>query len=129
MSGYINMDAASQCRVNTGLVLNIAGARMNLQTATQCGAGACGLNRDIYGRLANPNSLFYGTDSVCANYSVFPSSRVIAIESSLRPAPRCPCPPLSCVADQALGLSFDAASSTYPITYGVDQVAIQANTM
>lgn len=117
MSALQDMKAANECRVNIGRALNVGGSRWNLESSRECGAGACGLNRDIYGRPAGANSLYYGTDRPCANYTPFPATRIIAIESGLRPGPRCPCGPANC-GDQNLA-----------VAYGMDQVAIQANAM
>jgi len=117
--GYVFMDAVNDCRVNIGRALNFGGSRWNLESQRECGAGACGLTHDIYGRPVGANSLYYGTNRPCANYSPFPSSRIMAIESSLRPGPRSLCGPPACVADDA----------NLDVPYGMTGVPMQYNAM
>ena len=96
-SGYQDLKSIDDCRVNIGRALNYGGSRWNLETSQDCGVGACGLTTDIYGRPVNSNTLYYGTNRPCAQYSPFPAARILSIESSLRPRPRVGCcAPVNC---------------------------------
>ena len=78
------LKSALDARVRLDQASRLGSQRQNLGEGMMCPAGAGHIMHDIYGRPATQNTLTVN-DSACSNYTEFPASRRMNIETMERP--------------------------------------------
>jgi hypothetical protein len=79
------LKSANQTRVDTGRSITLYSASRSLGESLMCPAGAQELQNDVYGRPASQQTLPVNLDASCAQGSMYPSYRQIAVENQNRP--------------------------------------------
>ena len=82
---HSTLKSANLVRVDTGRSTTLYSAARSLGESLMCPASAQDLQNDIYGRPATQNTLPVNLDASCAQGTLFPAYRQIAIENQARP--------------------------------------------
>jgi len=82
---HSTLKSANLVRVDVGRSTTLYSAARSLGESLMCPASAQLLQNDIYGRPATQNTLPLNLDASCAQGSLFPATRQIAIENQVRP--------------------------------------------
>lgn len=85
MSHTQSLKSANLVRVDTGRSTTLYSAARQLGESLMCPASAQDLQNDVYGRPASQNTLPVNLDASCAQGTLYPAYRQIAIENSNRP--------------------------------------------
>jgi hypothetical protein len=85
MSHIQTLKSANLVRVDAGRSTSLYSASRQLGESAMCPAGAQELQNDIYGRPASQQTLPVNLDASCAQGTLFPAYRQIAIENQNRP--------------------------------------------
>jgi hypothetical protein len=82
---HSTLKSANLVRVDTGRSTTLYSAARSLGESLMCPASAQELSNDIYGRPATQNTLPVNLDASCAQGTLFPAFRQIAVENQARP--------------------------------------------
>lgn len=85
MSSVQTLKSANLVRVDTARSARLYSASRTLGEPLMCPASAHELQHDIYGRPASQQTLAVNKDAACAQGTMFPAYRQIAIENQNRP--------------------------------------------
>lgn len=80
-----SLKSANLVRVDVGRSTTLYSAARSLGESLMCPAAAQDLQNDIYGRPATQNTLPVNLDASCAQGTLYPAYRQIAIENQNRP--------------------------------------------
>jgi len=79
------LKSASLVRVDTGRSTTLYSSSRSLGESLMCPASAQELQNDVYGRPASQQTLPVNLDASCAQGTMYPAHRMIAIENQNRP--------------------------------------------
>lgn len=79
------LKSSNSTRVDTGRSVTLYSAARSLGESLMCPASAQDLQNDIYGRPASQQTLPVNLDASCAQGSMYPAYRQIAVENQNRP--------------------------------------------
>lgn len=85
MSSVQTLKSANLVRVDTGRSAKLYSASRTLGESLMCPASAHELQHDIYGRPVSQQTLAVNKDASCAQGTMYPAYRQIAIENQNRP--------------------------------------------
>lgn len=85
MSAVQSLKSANLVRVDVGRSTTLYSAARSLGESLMCPAAAQDLQNDVYGRPASQNTLPVNLDASCAQGTLYPAYRQIAIENQNRP--------------------------------------------
>ena len=79
------LKSSNLVRVDAGRATTLYSASRSLGESLMCPASAQELSNDIYGRPASQQTLPVNLDASCAQGTMYPSYRMIAVENQARP--------------------------------------------
>jgi hypothetical protein len=85
MSNLQSLKSSQVARTDVGRSITLYSASRSLGEALMCPASAQELQNDIYGRPASQQTLPVNLDASCAQGTMYPAERQIAVENQNRP--------------------------------------------